>query len=99
MSNKQAKYTGFLIDLRKPTVKISRGKEYPSLDIRNSNIEKKLNKAAAQNLCPVFMYNRKGTLYYIPMLPEHINLTTLSCKYGKPFTAKHLTDMQNRDFS
>lgn len=90
MNNQDQKYTGLLFILRKATIKISRGKEYPSLDVRNTNFERILNTARKENLCPMFVIFIKGKPYLMKIKPEYAQRTTISCKYSIPSTEKNL---------
>lgn len=84
---------GIIIIVRQPTNKLSRGKVYPSIDIRSTPIEKILNRAAKHNLVPMFVYQVKYTAFYMPITCELIGRTTISCKYGKKFDFKAIKQL------
>lgn len=97
MNNSTQKYEGIAIYWRSPTIKVSRGKKYPSLDIRTSNIEKMLRSAAQHRLCAVLMYSIKKAIYFIKVQPEFSQRTTLSCKYGTLFNADNVKKLVNNE--
>lgn len=97
MNNSTQKYEGIAIYWRSPTIKVSRGKKYPSLDIRNSPIDKMLSSAAKYRLCAVFMYTLRKAVYFIKVQPEFSQRTTLSCKYGTPFEAENVKKLINNE--
>lgn len=86
MNNNTQKYLGIAAVCRHATIKKSRGKEYPSIDVRNTDIEKILQTARTHSLCSVFIYTIKSRTFMLKIEPEFSQRTTVSCRYGIPFT-------------
>lgn len=86
MQSKNHVYNGLVFRCLSPTIKRSRGKYYPSLDIRRFDVYDIRNKASMYHLCPVWCYEYKKHTYIIEIKKEHENRTTISCREGLPFT-------------
>lgn len=79
-------FDGLVFRCLRPTVKKSRGKLYPSLDIRRFDVNKTLKLASMHGLCAVWCYEYKKKTYVIEMKPGHAFRTTLTCREGLPLT-------------